>query len=189
MCDYCGRDEEEEKDRSRFLIGAGWLTGIFCAGVIFGLTAFFIDGSEKAGQFGDSFGWVNAALSTVTAAGAIYAVIMQGRELKLARDETRLARREAAASAVAQQELVELQARVAARNAAQTRLDSLIDYYSRRQNGQDRFADEFLFSDGELILSTLPEIIIGLRNKVEEHDDRIEELIEGVSQPDPEALF
>jgi hypothetical protein len=112
------RDADDPEDResnerfSRWAIGAmsffaAW--GLFAAIHIFRSKQ---SPAESMGLFGDSFGVVNAAFSSIAAAGAVYAVILQRRELKLARIEARQSRREMARSAKAQDELVKLQARV-----------------------------------------------------------------------------
>lgn len=49
---------------------------------------------EKAGNWGDSFGFVNALLSALAFAGVLVTLWMQRRELQLQRDEMRLTREE-----------------------------------------------------------------------------------------------
>ena len=49
---------------------------------------------EKRGQFGDSFGVVNALFSGLALAGVIYAIILQKNELELQREELKETRKE-----------------------------------------------------------------------------------------------
>ncbi|MBZ0273785.1 hypothetical protein K8I61_17230 [bacterium] len=62
------------------------------AGVVFGLWLLFgwiapPGDAERAGQFGDQFGSVNALFSGLAFAGVIVALIMQRRELQLQREQ------------------------------------------------------------------------------------------------------
>lgn len=50
---------------------------------------------ERAGQFGDTFGWVNALFSSLAFVGILYTIYLQRTELQLQRDEMRQARLEA----------------------------------------------------------------------------------------------
>lgn len=54
------------------------------------------------GTFGDTFGAANSLLSALAVAGAIYSILLQGRELALQRDEMSMTRRELARTADAQ---------------------------------------------------------------------------------------
>ena len=64
---------------------------------------------ETRGQFGDSFGGLNALFSGLAFAGVIYAVLLQRRELQLQREELRLTREELRRGAEAQAQQAEMQ--------------------------------------------------------------------------------
>ncbi len=49
---------------------------------------------EKKGEFGDTFGALNALFAGLAFAGVIYAILLQQRELKLQREELELQRKE-----------------------------------------------------------------------------------------------
>jgi len=49
---------------------------------------------ESAGQFGDSFGYINSLFSALAFGGVILTVLMQSQELRLQREEMRLQRQE-----------------------------------------------------------------------------------------------
>jgi hypothetical protein len=54
----------------------------------------YIEGWGNRGTFGDMFGAVNTLFSGLAFAGVIYAIILQGRELELQREELRASRKE-----------------------------------------------------------------------------------------------
>lgn len=62
---------------------------------------------EHRGQFGDSFGSLNALFSALALAGVVWTLVMQRQELSLQREELRLTREELKRSAEAQKETAE----------------------------------------------------------------------------------
>ncbi len=64
-----------------------WLAALF-------LIPSFIEDPELRGQFGDSFGAVNALFSGLALAGIVLTLIMQRQELALQREELKLTREE-----------------------------------------------------------------------------------------------
>jgi hypothetical protein len=74
------------------------------AWLVFGFVPFlFLPRPMSLGDFGDSFGFVNALFSGLALAGVIYAIILQRRELALQREDLALTRRELHRSAEAQE--------------------------------------------------------------------------------------
>lgn len=74
------------------------------AWAIFGFVPFlFLPRPSSLGDFGDSFGFVNALFSGLALAGVIYAIVLQRRELSLQREDLALTRRELHRSAEAQE--------------------------------------------------------------------------------------
>jgi hypothetical protein len=63
---------------------------------------FLIVEKEKQGQFGDSFGAINALFSGLAFAGIIATILLQRKELVLQREELKLTRKELVKSAEAQ---------------------------------------------------------------------------------------
>ena len=63
-------------------------------GLFWALSSWMYPEIECRGQFGDSFGAVNALFAGLAFAGVIYAIILQKKELELQRDELGLQRRE-----------------------------------------------------------------------------------------------
>jgi hypothetical protein len=65
----------------------------------------FINGTpEERGQFGDTYGGLNALFSGLAFALLIYTVILQGQELALQREELRMTREELKRTALANEE-------------------------------------------------------------------------------------
>lgn len=62
----------------------------------------FLEFLQHSGAIGDTFGGINSFLSAAALAGAIYSILLQGRELSLQRDEMAMTRRELARTADAQ---------------------------------------------------------------------------------------
>ena len=86
---------------------AFWMLAVavlFVVILYFSLSYWLIPNLESRGQFGDSFGAVNALFSGLAFAGLIYALYLQRTELQLQRDELRLTREELSAQSVAQRE-------------------------------------------------------------------------------------
>lgn len=63
-------------------------------GLFWALSSWMYPEIECRGQFGDSFGAINALFAGLAFAGVIYAIILQKKELGLQRDELGLQRRE-----------------------------------------------------------------------------------------------
>lgn len=106
MGDYNCRMQAPDDDHPSPWIFLWIALFIMFIGFVWAGIAYCVEGSEKAGQFGDAFGVINALFSSLAAAGAVYAVILQRTELKEAR-------RSAFESAKAQADLVKLQATTA----------------------------------------------------------------------------
>lgn len=75
---------------------------IICASVAKAIYSSFPNWAER-GEFGDSFGAVNALFSGLAFAGIIYTILLQRRELQLQREELELTRDELKRSADAQE--------------------------------------------------------------------------------------
>jgi hypothetical protein len=111
MCDQSSRDDDCEECQQW-----QWLTtGITVAGslwfinLVLAAFGWATDKSEAVAKFGDAFGVVNALFSSVAVAGAVYAVILQQRELALTRKEMRQARLAHEDSADAQERMAAIQ--------------------------------------------------------------------------------
>ncbi|MGJ8674042.1 hypothetical protein [Rubritalea sp.] len=101
-------DKEKEKD----VKSLGWLLnmmaiiwGIFS---IIGIAFWYFGMSEQAAQFGDWFGSVNAFLTSLTLAFAIYATRLQSKELELSRKEHSESRKALQKSAIFQETQAEI---------------------------------------------------------------------------------
>ena len=92
------------------------------------ISTWLLPNIEVRGQFGDSFGAVNALFSGLAFAGLISALFLQRSELQLQRDELRLTRNELAAQSAAQKE----QANTALKAAAINALAALLPLHIKR---------------------------------------------------------
>jgi hypothetical protein len=86
---------EDDKDSYWPLIWIGgvgltvWLLSVIFIGT-------WANSWEKSGQFGDTFGAVNALFSGLALAGVVYAIFLQRKERRLQREEMKLQRHEPA---------------------------------------------------------------------------------------------
>jgi hypothetical protein len=112
-----------------FFAGVLVFIAVFCINI--GLIVIVFKGNlQESGQFGDSFGVVTSTFSGLALAGAIYALVLQRRELsdqrvsqiESRRDQRRMAELQAQMAA-AQTKTAELQSQMA---TAQTRLADLM---------------------------------------------------------------
>lgn len=182
MCDHCGRDDDkrENEERERF---SGWGMGVGLLilgwGAFAGITVFRSPESGTAiGQFGDAFGMLNAIFSSIAAAGAVYAVILQGRELRLARIEAKESRIEAAKSAKAQQDLVMLQGWIAVKADKERRFERLNQRREQLLNS-GQVSKEMWKAANEV-----GKTIIKLRSEVSAITERINRLLVEEKTPD-----
>lgn len=123
-------DEEREREKplpgflklSCFIGGAGIVVGLLLV-FLFWLAAPALTETKAAsrldqaltrsGTFGDTFGMINAIISTLAFAGVLYTLWTQRKELALQREEVRNTRKEANRSADALHKQVQLSAQVA----------------------------------------------------------------------------
>ncbi|HWE37134.1 MAG TPA: hypothetical protein VG406_11255 [Isosphaeraceae bacterium] len=110
------------------LVAIAWL--------VFGFVPFlFLPRPLSLGDFGDSFGFVNALFSGLALAGVIYAIILQRRELSLQREDLALTRRELHRSAEAQERsenALEEQAKAMLMVARLNAINSMARMYSEK---------------------------------------------------------
>jgi|SRR3989338_3260167 len=71
--------------------------------VYFFAVRFFLPGWSESGQFGDTFGGLNALFSSLAFLGVVYAIFLQREELSLQRKELQLTREELKRTAEAQE--------------------------------------------------------------------------------------
>ena len=95
---------EADRDRKPPAFWILALAVFFVVIVYFAISYWLIPNVESRGQFGDSFGAVNALFSGLAFAGLISALYLQRTELQLQRDELRLTRDELSAQSAAQKE-------------------------------------------------------------------------------------
>ena len=125
---------------------AFWILALIVLLVViayFLISAWLFPSIEIRGQFGDSFGAVNALFSGLAFAGLISALFLQRNELQLQRDELRLTRHELAAQSAAQKEQADTALKAAAINALAAllplhikRLDALTPSPAKGQQDQ-----------------------------------------------------
>jgi len=109
--------------------------------------------SNKASEYGDSFGALNAVFSGLAFAGVIVTVLIQMEELRATREELRK-------SALAQEEsskALNEQLRVA---KLSSNMEILTNYINRLKNSNDNYSNEKSFKAGELINLTIREIYL-----------------------------
>ena len=94
----------------------------------FAISSWLLPDLAERGQFGDSFGAVNALFSGLAFAGLISALFLQRNELQLQREELRLTRNELAAQSAAQT----AHAQVALKTAAINALAALLSLHKQR---------------------------------------------------------
>jgi len=102
---------ENQESRSEYqpLILTGVVAGtLWVLNFLWGLLS--SSSGEYGSRFGDSFGVVNSLFSSIAVAGAIYAVILQQKELSLTRQELQGAREAQESAAQAQHDILILQA-------------------------------------------------------------------------------
>jgi hypothetical protein len=106
-----GNDEQQNDVLKIALIvtGAAWTAFLIIAAVVWIAGDGDKKGLERLAQFGDAFGVINALFSSAAVAGAIYAVILQQRELVLTRQEMRQAREAHEDSADSQERMAAIQ--------------------------------------------------------------------------------
>ncbi len=83
-------------DYSEKIRGWPWFIGVIILWVVY-LSIIWISNwplKEDKGEFGDTFGALNALFAGLAFAGVIYAILLQQRELKLQREELELQRKE-----------------------------------------------------------------------------------------------
>lgn len=97
------RAEASRLPYKKAVLGVGLAILVLCVGSYFLVQRLFPDWTIR-GQFGDSFGAVNALFSGLAFLGVIYAVLLQRKELQLQREELELTRAELARAAQAQEE-------------------------------------------------------------------------------------
>jgi len=119
----------DENDHFKIWIGSAIAVASF--GVLWGGIAYCIDGLDNAAKFGDSFGAINSIFSSLAAAGAVYAVILQRKEL-------RESRKAAEDSAKAQADLVKLQAQITIYSELMTNRDRAADRLHRLHEEADK---------------------------------------------------
>jgi len=135
------------KDFKPFLISILIVLILWIAS-LFTLDHFIIE-NEARGQFGDSFGGVNALFSGLAFAGIIATILLQRKELALQRQELKLTREELVKSAEAQDKSqkalnlqVNLMTKQAVLNAYQSKYSANIELLgSKFGNNPQRIAD------------------------------------------------
>lgn len=113
----------------------------------------FSEWSDR-GTFGDMFGAVNTLFSGLAFAGVIYAIILQGKELALQRQELEMTRGELAKAAKAQTEQAESLLRAAKINA----LSSRLSMYTTLLVNNRTLPNQSHTSTGDGVASTLKEL-------------------------------
>lgn len=103
------REDEEESPKSWLKIGGCAALAIWSCNFIAGLVFAFRGDAQPLASFADSFAIVNALFSSVAVVGAVYAVILQQKELALTRAEMRQAREAHEDSADAQERMTVIQ--------------------------------------------------------------------------------
>lgn len=94
---YC-ECEDDLPGRNFWKIGGYIVGGVIAIWGLSFIGLFYFDSLSESGQFGDSFGSINALFSGLAFAILIYAMLLQKQELSLQRKELRLQREEMAAS-------------------------------------------------------------------------------------------
>ena len=130
--------DEGEGVSVRALVGVAFtVIASWCASWV-GVTQ-LVGKPSGPGEFGDSFGAVNALFSGLALAGVIVTLLMQRRELSLQREELTLTRKELARAAEAQEASGEALARQAAANeraAEIAGLVAIVQHYKIRIEGE-----------------------------------------------------
>jgi hypothetical protein len=126
-----------------FLIGLGLFVAVFgawCLSWWFIDRCLYLDNTTEAdahrGQFGDKFGAINSLFSGLAFAGIIFTIFLQKRELSLQRQELKDTREELKRSANAQEKsqiALDMQAENMKTSAELTALNTLVNYYSERE--------------------------------------------------------
>jgi hypothetical protein len=98
---------------------------IFVFVLYFNTVKFFYPKMSERGLFGDMFGGINAIFSGLAFLGIIYAIILQGEELRLQREELELTRKELQRTAQAQEKSEEALSKQAASLKATAKLNGL----------------------------------------------------------------
>lgn len=104
------------------------------------------------GQLGDCFGMVNALFSSVAVAGAVYAIVLQQREMTFAREEARGARAEGERNFKTQSKIAEIQGATAILSAVVHEMDFLQKRHAKIHELSvrvTRFSDSHFRSHGE----------------------------------------
>ena len=145
------------KTKHSFLFYIAWSLAIIAVVLIL-WTKFGIWHAEKfnnkndAGIYGDSYGYVNSLFSGLAAGGVVFAIILQTLELGLQRRELEENREELRRSAVAQENLVQI-------NALTVMMRNFVDSYVSSKEKSDR---DYLVR----LRKKLPSIVGTLRYKM-----------------------
>lgn len=139
---------------------------------------------ERAGQFGDTFGWVNALFSSLAFAGILYTLSLQRSELKLQRVEMRRARNEARKMADS-----------TTRSALLSVLSSLWTHYNGIANRKDPHAHRHAAIRDDMVdmmrnvlffalaeSSNLTKSAASLAKEVEWANERIDQIVAAIPQ-------
>lgn len=126
------RSDETDREVLKFWLQVA-VFGWFCFGGI-ALLIHLSNLGEQLGQWGDSFGALNALFSSIAVIGAIYAVVLQQRELKLTREEF-------AGSRLAQESTAQSQERMARIQAYSALIGHLNEENKRLQPLQEKLED------------------------------------------------
>lgn len=146
----------EPDDSAKLVRGMIIVSSVFVAWFVFVAYVIFRgqEGAEAIARFGDAFGVINAGFSSLAAAGAVYAVILQSRELRAARDDAKQSRLDSARSIAAQEGAVKLQARtIVYQEMMATRERNLQNRRNLREKLKEverRLSTSSLSSDGRL---------------------------------------
>ncbi len=124
-------DAEHDKDKYSSLILWGAVVVVIC--LVYGFTITILSYKwEEKGQFGDTFGAINALFSGLAFAGIIYTIQLQRKELGLQRKELRHTREELSRSADAQndaQKALNEQAKMMNTTAKLNTLTAMLEHY------------------------------------------------------------
>ena len=141
----------------------------------------FSAGLETAGQFGDTFGAVNALFSGLAFAGLIYTALLQRLELGLQRQELELTRKELARTAAAQEQseiALKAQAAAAAQAARLNATNFLLEHYKSKLKEFQGHA----YAVGDPRHTERQSLMIKERTLVAILDDMFDELIKPAEQ-------
>lgn len=146
----------------------------------------FVTDSNDRGNFGDSFGGINALFSGLAFAGIIYTILLQKKELTLQRQElidTRVELRRSADAQEKSEQAFKKQIEVMNLSARLNALNCAVEYYNSKATAKlakgNKLGASIYDSQASNLLKEIDDILAELRN--------FDTSVRAGSRPDPAA--